>query len=232
MSHILNALERAAADRERHSLPGLRLAPMPAAQADDEDDRPAGPPALLIAAVVLVSAALAAWLLANWRPAPPAPAPPTPVVQIAPTGAAPAAASASRRAQRPVAVPAEAPTPALSTAASSAEPAAPGPLTRAVARSQEAAAPSASTSPTRATPAPRSRRVHALEELPPELRRELPQLAISLWMHSDVPAHRMLVINGESYKEGSRIGPDLFLEQIGNRAAVFRYKGWRYRVSA
>ena len=51
-------------------------------------------------------------------------------------------------------------------------------------------------------------------------------------MHSDVPAHRMLVINGESYKEGSRIRPNLYLEQIGSRGAVFRYKGWRYRVSA
>lgn len=245
MSHILNALERAAADRERHVLPGgLRLAPVPPPQADDDDDRPTGPPRLLIGGAVLVSAALAAWLVSGHRPAqPPATAVP-PVVQVAPTVAVSSGTASARRAERP-APPAEAAAPQAGAASAGAvppgatptppAPAAPLPLTQAVTRDREPQHPAPQThtpAADRGVPAPPRRRIHALDELPPEIRRELPPLAISLWMHSDVPAHRMLVINGESYKEGSRIRPDLWLEQIGHRGAVFRYRGWRYRVGA
>lgn len=236
MSHILSALERAAADRERQTLPGLRLAPVPPAQADDEQDErgPAAPlPWPLLTLAALVSAGLAAWYFgAGRQPLPPAPAP-QPVVQIAPSNALP-------RAVAPTAAPAasaEPTAPRLSEpAAAAAEPGTgTGPLTRVVAAaepprsppSSDAANGKASSPP---SPAPRSRRIHAPEDLPPEIRRELPALAISLWMHSDVPAHRMVVVNGRSYKEGSRIGPHLRLEQIGPDGAVFRYKGWRYRM--
>lgn len=243
MSHILNALERAAADRERHVLPGLRLAPVPPPQADDDDDRPAGPPRLLIGGAVLVSAALAAWFVSGHRPARPAATMAPPVVQVTPTVSVSSRTTPARRAERP-AVPAEAAAPEASAASVSAAPpsaapvppapATPLPLTQAVTRDREPRAVPETRTPVtgHGVPAPPRRRIHALDELPPEIRRELPQLAISLWMHSDVPAHRMLVINGESYKEGSRIRPDLWLEQIGHRGAVFRYKGWRYLMGA
>jgi general secretion pathway protein B len=68
-----------------------------------------------------------------------------------------------------------------------------------------------------------------LAELPESTRRDLPKLAIGGSVHSDDPAHRMVIINGEVLREGARLGADLVLEQIGPRELVLRFRGQRYR---
>ena len=41
----------------------------------------------------------------------------------------------------------------------------------------------------------------------------------------------MLIINGQVFHEGDKLAPELVLEQIKLKAAVLRYKGYRYSVS-
>lgn len=96
----------------------------------------------------------------------------------------------------------------------------------------DTAAPEASTakeaSPASATA---SSRIYALNDLPDNVRRSLPQLVIGGAMYSDNPRSRMLVINTQLFHEGDKLGPDLTLEEIKLKSAVLRYKGYRYSVT-
>jgi general secretion pathway protein B len=69
-----------------------------------------------------------------------------------------------------------------------------------------------------------------LSELPENLRQALPKLAISGSIYSETAAHRMLIINGQVFHEGEKPAPDLELEQIKPKTAVFNFKGQRYSV--
>lgn len=82
--------------------------------------------------------------------------------------------------------------------------------------------------PSLQTPAPR---VVPVAELPDEVRRELPSLSIGGAMHSDVPANRMLVLNGSVFHEGDQPAPGLVLEEIKLKSATFRFKAHRYSVA-
>ncbi len=85
-----------------------------------------------------------------------------------------------------------------------------------------------------ATPAPAARPaapIPTLAELSPALRAELPPLQVGGAMHSDTPANRMLILNGQVYREGDAIAQGLQLEQIQLRSAVLLYKGQRLRLS-
>lgn len=74
-------------------------------------------------------------------------------------------------------------------------------------------------------------RVVPVAELPEDVRRELPALSIGGAMHSDVPASRMLILNGSVFHEGDQPAPGLVLEEIKLKSAVFRFKGHRYSVA-
>lgn len=70
-----------------------------------------------------------------------------------------------------------------------------------------------------------------IQELPEDIRRELPQLTVGGAMHSDVAANRMLVLNGGVFREGDQPAPGVMLEEIRLKSAVLRYKGHRYSIS-
>ena len=40
----------------------------------------------------------------------------------------------------------------------------------------------------------------------------------------------MLIVNGQVFREGSPLAPELQLEQIGAKAAVFSIRGQRFEV--
>ena len=65
----------------------------------------------------------------------------------------------------------------------------------------------------------------APQPLPASVRAALPPLAISGSTYSDNPAYRMLIINGQVYREGDFPTPDLKLEQIRPKSALLNYKG-------
>jgi general secretion pathway protein B len=139
----------------------------------------------------------------------------------------------------PVVTPAVAPAlaPVAQAATASAAPslptvavAAPVPAARApVARKPAATAPVAPPEP----PARKASepRVYTLAELPDDIRRELPALAIGGAMYSENPANRMLIINGQVFHERDKLSPNLTLVQIKLKAAVLEYRGYRYGIS-
>jgi general secretion pathway protein B len=111
---------------------------------------------------------------------------------------------------------------------------APRPATRTVAAAPAAAVPAVAAVPaTAAAPAPApaaADRILAVAELPAEVQRELPKLAISGGVHSENAAQRMLIVGGQVMSEGAELAPGVTLEQIRSRSAVLRFRGFRYSV--
>ena len=73
-------------------------------------------------------------------------------------------------------------------------------------------------------------RIYALRDLPEEIRRTLPNVAVSGSTYSTDRASRMLMINGQIFHEGDVISNGLVLQQIKPRGAVFSFKGFRYET--
>ncbi len=154
---------------------------------------------------------------------------------------APAAAPLAQREAEPLPVPA--PVPATSTLPRQpAAAAAPVPRARADARAQAAAA-SSKPSPASATSTgavakaakgaaepPAAARAPLLAELPEEFRRQVPAMTIGGSVYSQQPANRMVILNGQVFREGSVVTPGLVLEQIGPKAAVFSLGGQRFQM--
>lgn len=72
--------------------------------------------------------------------------------------------------------------------------------------------------------------VSLLADLPPNLQREIPKLAIAGSIYSTNPADRMLLIDKRMLHEGDEIAPGLVLETVMPKAATLRYKGYPFKV--
>ena len=219
MSYILEALRKADAERERGSVPDLhaQLLPPGAAQAQAEPARAPLLPWLAVGVLLAIVAGGAWFVIGRDEPAPAA-------VAMAPPAALPAAASA---AVAPAASAAE-PAASAASAAPIAEPAAtpppPRPVPKAVvARRAPPAAPKAEAEATIA-------RVPALGELPGELRQQVPPLVIGGSVYSPQASARMVIVNGQVFQEGSSLAPELKLEQVRPKAAVFSIRGQLFQV--
>jgi len=229
MSYILDALRKAEAERERGSVPGIH------AQPGFAGARPSGSPArsrmwivvLALGAALAIAIAVALYLLfgrsANGDVA-------TPVAKLpmpAPTLPAPPVATAP-----PVALPAPAPMPTAVAVAPPVQAAAPLPAP--AARKPRPPAPAAS-SASAAAPGPvgpkAEERIYAISELPDDIRRQLPQLSVGGSMYSPTAASRLVIINGQVLHEGEHITPELAVQQIGPKAAVLAFKGYRYTLA-
>ncbi|MBX3587299.1 MAG: general secretion pathway protein GspB [Ramlibacter sp.] len=245
MSYILDALKRADAERERGQVPGLHAQPMPVTP-----KAPTGMAAhwrWLIGAAVVVALALVSWQMSRREAAAPvvtaaapvpAPSPTAPPPVVAATEAAtpPATAAPAPPEPAPPARPKPKPPqpanllprPVVPKPAPRKEdkaPAAPAaPVTAAV-----TAAGTASSAAAAAPPAPEPR-VYAISELPQDVRRDLPKLAVTGSVYSANPAQRMLILNGQVFNEGGHPTPDSVLERIGPRSAVLSFRGMRYTL--
>jgi general secretion pathway protein B len=242
MSYILDALRRADAERDRGAVPGLYTQPALADGAGPE--RALWPWAATAVGVVAGGVALVNVLMAAPEPTPvaaqtpvPAPAPvgvpadpmtppavaPSVATQLAPVP--PTVAAPSARAAAPAALPRN-PPPARPREVAKAPSQTP-PESRLETRTGPAATPIA---PPKATDTEGASRVLTLNELPDDVRRSLPTLAINGASYSETPAHRMLIANGQVYREGEEPAPGLVLEQIRAKSAVLRWRGVRYSV--
>ncbi|MCJ0763496.1 general secretion pathway protein GspB [Variovorax terrae] len=238
MSYILDALKRADAERERGTVPGLHAQPAALPAHDPAQGR--RQPLLWVGlAVALLMLGLLAWRLVL------APAPtPSPAAPTAPrVAAAPAAPLQIPAAPRPAPAPMPEPVVAAPAAPTPSPNAVPAPAPAVPAVASPSAKPAASPAPARepaqaadtaaakakpaAAPAPR---IYAPDELPPDIRGQLPALAISGSVYSENPQSRMLIINGQVLHEGERPAADLVLEQIGPKAAVLSFRGYRYSL--
>lgn len=50
-------------------------------------------------------------------------------------------------------------------------------------------------------------------------------------MYSETAANRMLIVNGQLFREKDVLAPDLVLEQIALKSAVMRWRNYRFRIS-
>lgn len=73
-------------------------------------------------------------------------------------------------------------------------------------------------------------RVPPLNELADELRRQVPPLAIGGSVYSPQAERRMVVVNGQVFQEGATLAPELQLEQIRPKSAVFSIRGQRFEL--
>lgn len=207
MSYILDALQRADAERARGGVPTLHARPI------------AGPPTphglntrqragLAIAVALAVGAAALTWWL--WQPSPPQPAV---VVALAP-------AAQPMQAQVPAAVPAYAastavfPLPSPATVPSRA-------VAAVIVTPPKAKAVAVVPAPTLAP---------LLSELPEATRRQIPTMAISGAVYSDNPSQRLLLVNGQVLNQGSQVAPDLTVVEIHANNSEFNFRGTRFRV--
>ncbi|WP_207185059.1 general secretion pathway protein GspB, partial [Rubrivivax gelatinosus] len=85
----------------------------------------------------------------------------------------------------------------------------------------------AATTPTAAAPA----RALPFDQLPADVRRSLPALAIGGAIYSEQPSARMLLVGGQLLHEGDAAAPGVTLEHIGQRSAVLRWRDLRYEVA-
>ncbi|MEP6791056.1 MAG: general secretion pathway protein GspB [Ramlibacter sp.] len=203
MSYILDALRKADAQRERDPARGIHAQAANAPAAAAAPDKLPSRLMALAAGLALIGVGLVWWRMDSVQ-APVVVVAPAPVaaVPVSPIIQPPPAPAVVAPAPRPVAV--EARKPAVK---------APVPV--------PAVAPAPPAAPDR---------IVALAELPADVQRELPKLAISGAVYSDNPAQRMLIANGQVVNEGAELAPGLVLEQIRPKSAVLKFRGLRFSL--
>jgi general secretion pathway protein B len=235
VSLILDALRRADSERERErgAVPGLHAQQMEPAAVETTAAARALPwlAVAIVAAAVLLAAA--AWLVAG-RDAPRAAAAPAVAQSVAQAPALPPAPPGAAAASAP-------PLPAPTPAANPSEPrpvAEPAPWTSPDGGRKagtEAVAAAAAPMPevrilTAPSVAPAEARITSREQLPEDLRAQLPPLAVGGSIYSASAAERSLIIDGRIARENDRLTADLTLEQIRPKSAVLRFKGHRFEI--
>ncbi|WOB10583.1 general secretion pathway protein GspB [Piscinibacter gummiphilus] len=234
MSYILDALRRADSERERGAVPSLHSKQIAPGVADGDDgDEPAGrsvqPLWWAVGGLSLALVGMAAWLVLGRSGAEPEPMRAAlPVAQAPVLPAPPPAPQAQQPAPEPVAAQ---PAPVEPKSVPVSPPPAPAPA-RVAAAPKPAEKPA--DKPVAAAPAAlrdEDTPVPSISELPDDIRRQLPTLSVSGASYSKNPASRMLILNGQVFKEGDKVANDLVLEQIRLKSAVLSFKGRRYSVS-
>lgn len=250
MSYILDALKKADAERERGAVPGLHSQHQ--APAPDEDDEARAPRSVPL---VWVGAGVAATVIAvlSWQlmsrganepdtvtqaPVAMAPAPdvtPPPQAPVMPSPMPPQAPAAEMPAPAPLPnTPPVVQTPSSRSAGSGHADAMPASPATAPVASPTPRPPQASgnAGPAGKTAMPAAEgRIPSYNELPDDIRREIPMLTIGGAMYSPTPSQRMLIVNSQVFHEGDQPYQGMVLEEIRLKSAVFSYRGHRYSVS-
>ena len=218
MSYILDALKKAEAQRGNGQVPGLHDQHMPADFGAPPEA--AGNPLLIWIIMAMGALLIGVLLWATWHPDEPAPADVQATAQLP---------------QSEQVRPTPAPTPTPLPAAPPPEPLGrlnpplqPAPATAPAANSerQDRQATSGMAEPNPDTTEPAA----PAGKLPESMRAQVPKMNFGGAMHSDNPANRMLIINGQLFHEGDTVSPDLVLQEIQLKSATFRYRGYRHTV--
>ena len=230
MSYILDALQKAEAERKLGAVPGIHT---PATQAAANTP---GTPRMLWPGIAL--ALLAALLMAlawqqPWRTPPSAALPPMPeIAQLAPVKPAPPVPAAAKSLAAPAS---EQPAARTAPAEKPLKPKAAA-VPKTIPEQPPAAASRA------AQPVQKAEAVQAIErqgkepepltlrELPEQIQREIPALAIGGYIYSANPAERSVLINNKLLREGDEAAPGLVLEKMMRGSVLLAYKGYRYRM--
>lgn len=225
MSYILDALRRADAERERGSVPSIHAQSVPPGSSPSREGRGVHPMVWVVAGLGLALLLSLAWQWVGREPArePVAAAESAPAPALAPVAAPmpPPVADSSGA----TAMPTLPPVPATAQQSLPPVPAVkPAPATAAVGPTVKNAA---------ATPAPgaSAARVPRQDELPEDIRRQIPQFAVGGSIYSESAASRFIILNGQIFHENDKVLPDLVLEQIKLKSAVLRFRNQRFTIS-
>lgn len=213
MSYILDALNRADAERERGSVPGLH-ARQTYVQPSKGSNVQSRLWIALVAALTIAGIASGMWL---WR---------TPVATTPPTVAVAAVVAA--------------PAPTAPATPAPAAPVAAPPVTTPVAK--PAKHPAAPTKPPKATPKPTAiekevvtanaaASIPLLSELSSGVRSQIPPLKITGAVYSKNPGQRLLLVNNQVLNQGHLAAPEVTLEEIRPNSSVFSFRGTRFRLA-
>ncbi|PHV26260.1 hypothetical protein CSQ93_19370 [Janthinobacterium sp. BJB426] len=231
MSYILEALKKSQAERQLGELPSIHAPQVQLHDAAASGASRRAPVWLALGGVtVVVAAALLLWQ--PWQAAATAPA----AIAVVPAVLA-QAVPAPMPAAAPPAAPAPAPLPvAQVTPVPPAATAAPvhhaRPVPEPKQESPGQAAPSVpAPAPAVPVPAPAAEEsVPGMRDLPEPIQRQIPAVAIGGYIYSKNPADRLLLIDKVLRHEGEELAPGLVLEKLQPKAAIFSFKGYRYRV--
>ena len=80
-------------------------------------------------------------------------------------------------------------------------------------------------------PAAASADLPLLSELPDNIRRQIPAMAINGVVYSDNPGQRVLLVNQQVLTQGRQAVPDVKLEEIRPHSSVFSFQGTRFRLA-
>jgi general secretion pathway protein B len=224
MSYILDALTKAAQQRERHVPVVQRL--LSAAP----NQRASWTLVHRLPAALALGAGLLAVALVWWLRSTPSPTPPEPI----PALSAPAPRTPSVETVRPVKVE-PAPRPEIPAA----KPAPVGPAASAITPAATAKPPAPasptpamqpSAAPVQPVPAPARVRVAPLTAPAPPTPAERAALKLEALIYSDVPAQRMVFINGRRYVEGDTVDGRLRVEEIQEDGVALNDQGRRFTL--
>lgn len=231
MSYILDALKKAESERKLGSVPNIYAVPIPGAAAHPEATWRRRLPWILVA-LMFVGFLAGVAALRPWRQEPPAntkplatASTPEPVLEKA---------QANADVIKPAAIE-HVPVPAEAKAAPAARADKSSNSTPAVPASAVATAPATSDDHHDQRKQGNSDAslsiVGTQQDLPENIRRELPTVAITGYIYADNPADRSVLIDKRLLHEGDQIGPDLVLEKMAPKSAILNYKGYRYRIA-
>ncbi|WP_402720420.1 general secretion pathway protein GspB [Janthinobacterium rivuli] len=226
MSYILEALKKSQAERQLGELPSIHAPQVQLHDAAASGASRRAPVWLALGGVtVAVVAALLLWQ--PWQATATVPTAAPAVLAQAVPAPMPAAAPPATPAPAPVPVAQVTPVPPAATAA-------PVHHARPVAEPKQEspgqAAPSVP-APASAVPAPAAEEtVPGMRDLPEPIQRKIPAVAIGGYIYSKNPADRLLLIDKVLRHEGEELAPGLVLEKLQPKAAIFSFKGYRYRV--
>lgn len=236
MSLILDALRKADAERERGSVPSLHSQPVVPLSAE-APPKPQGRPNGLWIAIGIAAglAAVATWVMVGRDGPHPSSADPKTGLALpsapATTSAGPTAPGVPPATATVAPVVGTVPPPAAAAPADAPPVAEPAPWRQ----PDERKAPRTDVKDNAPVAVlgnvpPAEAAVYSREQLPPEIRAQLPQLTIGGSIYSANPASRSLIVNGQLFRERDRLTQDLSLEEIKLKAAVFSFRGYRFEV--
>lgn len=213
MSLILDALKKSEQERRRDKGPDLQTIHQPVVA------RAPRRPSTAFWGVSLLVAVNAAALCFWWLQRPPA----TPVAAAAQPVQAPAVAAVATT------QPATAPAPAATQPAANAVAPAVGTATVGSDAEFTQITPGAGT--TGAGIAAAEMRIEEVDELPEEVRNNLPAMTFSFHVYSSTPQNRTIIINNRRMREGEEISSGLLLQQITEDGVILLFDGHRIHIS-
>ncbi|MDO8458061.1 MAG: general secretion pathway protein GspB [Burkholderiaceae bacterium] len=225
MSFILDALQRADAERARGAVPGLHARQVNSPYDTGRAGSRKGWALAVTGVLALALAAMAVWMWMGNPPAAVVPVASMPIAQTArttaPTPASPAAAGAAM-----VTTPQ-----AVAPPVAAAQPPKPAPMAPNLSPRRPSSAAKAPASPAKDVVAAAAPTAPLLSELPEDIRRQIPPLGISGAVYSDNPAQRLLLVNGQVLGQGSLAAPDVTLVEIRASSSEFSFRGTRFRIA-